>query len=218
MTKKQPKQLIHSGYERRERDAYYTESWLTNVLLRHLKVRGKTVCDPAAGRGDILKAVEGSIHQGTGVNTLGYDIQPPRKPVRGVKIIKQDFLDPKFVIPPDVNIVITNPPFGTLAQKFVTKTLATGTVVKAAFLLKSVWNTSPGTKNSRRRLFDGTRPDLIPFAYEIVLTERPTWDWWYVTKAEAEENNKPFHSYSWFVWDRDWKGPSTQFWEGRLPR
>lgn len=217
MTKKrQPKQLVNSSYERRDNDAYYTEAWLTRILLRHFKVRGSTVCDPAAGRGDILKAVDDSIVMGTGAPKLyGYDIAPPRKKVVDsafCRILPVDFLDPEFKLPKQIDTVITNPPFGDLAQKFVAKTLASPHVERAAFLLRCNWNTSAGRGKSRVKLFTGRE---FPFAYEIIITERPRWDWWYKTEAEAADDNKPFHSYSWFVWDRRWKGPSTQFWEGK---
>ena len=217
MTKKQPKQLVNSEYERRENDAYYTDPWVTRALLRRfgpVRTLGD-VCDPAAGRGDILKAVDDAGYTGFVPKLYGYDIAAPRKRVWKGKILNQDYLDPAFELPPYIDTVITNPPFGDLAQKFVVKTLVNPNIRRAAFLLRCNWNTSAGRKDSRRRLFDRSRPDLIPFAYEIILTERPRWDWWYVTEEQSKDNNKPFHSYSWFVWDRSWKGPSTQFWEGR---
>lgn len=214
---RQPTQLVNSQYERNEDDKYYTEHWLTEVLLRHVKLSRAhdVVFDPAAGRGDIMAPVKA-----LGVKALGNDINPPAKLLPGCEslITKGDYLSPKFVYPaPNVNVIIANPPFGDLAQQFVEKALAAPRVRLVAFLLRCNWNTSPGgrgkTKGSRTRLFQGRGG--MPFAYEIVITDRPRWDWWYVSEEESAKNNKPFHSYSWYVWDRDWKGRSTQFFDGR---
>lgn len=216
---KQPKQLINSEHERAEHDAYYTAPWLTEILLRYVKVRKYShIFEPAAGRGDMIKVIRDK-----GGIVSGLDIAPPKKLVIPHGIIKKgDFLASDFKFPRSADAVINNPPFGDLAQKFVTRAVTAPQIRLSAFLMRSLWNTAPGgrgvTKGSRSALFSNGPAMLTkraPFAYEIVITERPTWDWWYVTKAQAEENNKPFHSYSWFVWSRDWTGPSTQFWEGR---
>ncbi len=211
--KKQPKQLVNSEYERREHDAYYTDHWLTEVLLRHVQLTRAhhRVCDPAAGRGDIMTVIKA-----LGVPVVGSDIAPPKKLLPGCQTIrKADFLLPRFKFDAGVNTVITNPPFGDLAQQFVVRTLSDPQIKLAAFLLRCNWNTSAGRGGSRTALFDRGNAGFIPFAYEIVITDRPRWDWWYKTEKQAAKDNKPFHSYSWFVWDRSWKGPSTQFWEGK---
>lgn len=215
MAKKQPKQLVNSNYERNENDAYYTDHWVTRALLTKMTPQAPlTYIDPAAGRGDILAVYKDAIPK---LSVFGVDIAPPRKRFSRVPIVEGDFLQKEITTHRDSGhiVYVTNPPFGHLAQKFLRKCLADERATQVAFLLRSLWNTSPGRKNSRMALFNKSRENFgIPYAYEIVLTERPLWDWWYTSAAESAENNKPFHSYSWHVWDRNWKGPSTQFWVG----
>jgi hypothetical protein len=223
--KKQPKQLVNSTYERRENDSYLTDHWVTRALLRHLSYRPKKdhFYDPCAGRGDILAAIR--AHLPGPVYVSGADIDPPKKRFK-MSICKTDFLDPGTRLHHDADIIVTNPPFGDLAYKCLVQALSSESAHTVAFLLRSAWNTSPGRNGVRTRLFDNKSGGFVSawnknagpfrFAYEIVLTERPLWDWWYVTDEERIEQdlNKPFHSYSWFVWKRGWRGPSTQFWEG----
>lgn len=211
---KQPKQLVNSSYDRNPDDKYYTEGWLVDILTRRLSMRRfQRICDPAAGRGDILRQIADSY---PGVDLVGSDIKPDERRVFN-PIRKADFLADDYVFDANVDCIITNPPFGDLAQQFVEKTLATPHMKLAAFLLRCNWNTASGgrgkTKGSRIKLFEGRGG--MPFAYEIIITDRPRWDWWYKTEEESAKDNKPFHSYSWYVWAKDWEGPSTQFWEGR---
>lgn len=218
MTRKQPKQLVNSEYERAENDAYFTDHWMTRALLRHMPVErsGKIIyVDPACGRGDIMAP----LHAAGAMRVLGVDIDVPHKRFKatGMAYSECNFLEDSFENKPDAKLIyVANPPFGPLAQKFLVRCLEDERATKVAFLLRSLWNTSPGRKNSRLALFNKScaRFDMA-YAYEIVLTERPVWDWWYrAAPKRGEKRNKPFHSYSWHVWDRNWKGPSTQFWEG----
>ena len=41
-----------SGYERRQRDSYYTQAWVTEALVSQVELRN-TLWEPAAGRGDM---------------------------------------------------------------------------------------------------------------------------------------------------------------------
>lgn len=223
MGRKQPKQLMNSEYERRENDAYLTDHWITRALLRRMPVeRSKKILyvDPACGRGDILAPI---AYAGA-MRTLGLDIDLPKKTHRaiGMHMSEMNFLTDTFDNKDKPSLIyVANPPFGPEAQRFLFKCLTDERATKVAFLLRSLWNTSPGRGGARQRLFtsetihrDGKRMNPFRYAYEIVLTERPRWDWWYVTDEQSKKNNKPFHSYSWHVWDREHKGPSTQFWEG----
>jgi hypothetical protein len=47
-----PAMLGTSGYERRQRDSYYTQAWVTEALVSQVELRN-TLWEPAAGRGDM---------------------------------------------------------------------------------------------------------------------------------------------------------------------
>jgi len=103
-----------------------------------------------------------------------------------------------------IDAIITNPPFGREAEAFVRRSLSYVNVRYHAFLLRTVWSSASG----RTDLF--TDPQYS-YAYEIKLTWRPRWDWWFREKAEKS----PMHNYSWFVWDREYHGQATTFWASR---
>lgn len=201
-----------STYERRPSEQYFTHPWCTRALMKHApleRLRARPVWEPAAGRGDITEVL-----QDEGIDVANSDIDVSNFNTDLGHITASNFLDTV----PDMNImeeysgIITNPPYGgkkviydgkklTAAEAFVRHALELG-VDYVAMILRTDWNHS----SKRVKLFNGP-----PFAYEVVLTSRPRWDWWY-DKDPWEESKSPMHNFSWFVWDRLWTGPSTQFW------
>lgn len=205
--KKTPAHLMNSEFERNENDLYRTEPWCTRALCRRVEVSSfGRIMEPCAGAGDIT-----AVLQAAGAVVDSYDLDISNHDYALCDDIKQaDFLETE-TLPWDVDAIITNPPYGVLAQKIVHKSLSFPQVTLVAMLLKSTWNTSPGRNDSRRNLFANQAGLDFPFAYELVLMDRPRWDKWW---EGGEPDYPPFHPYSWFVWDRKWNGPSTQFFEG----
>ncbi len=141
--------LYSSGYERIERDAYYTPAWCTEALLRHVDFYGLT-WEPAVGEyhmADVLK--------GAGVDVITSDIN------MGI-----DFLTVQR--PSKVKNVITNPPY-SLAKEFIEQALgATGLFRgKVAMLLRNEYDSA----STRQHLFS----KCPQFALKLVLTKRPRW-------------------------------------------
>lgn len=204
----------NSNFERRTKEQYFTHPWCTRALMKHAPVerlKKRVVWEPAAGRGDIT-----AVLQDFDIDVFNSDIDVSNFDTDLGTITYEDFLS----VPPDMTImeeysgIITNPPYGggnvlydgkkrSPADAFIRHSLALG-VDYVAMLLRTDFNHS----NRRTDLFTGP-----PFAYEVVLTSRPRWDWWY-EKDPWEEDSAPMHNFSWFVWDRLWEGPSTQFWVG----
>ena len=202
-----------SAFERRPKEQYFTHPWCTRALLTVApleRLKQRPVWEPAAGRGDITEVLEEAD-----IDVFSSDIDVSNWNGEG-QITYEDFLS----IAPDMNImeeysgIITNPPYGggnveyegrktSPAEAFVRHSLSLG-VDYIAMLLRTDFNHS----SKRIDLFNGP-----PFAYEVVLTSRPRWDWWY-EKDPWETDSSPMHNYSWFVWDRLWTGASTQFWVG----
>lgn len=204
-----PSALYNSGKERLDRDTYYTEAWLTEIALRHLKVKGKTVLEPAAGRGDMVRVLRDA-----GAKVVAADINTSawKKNIGGEsKPIKHDFLGEKLKIAGGWDFIITNPPYFkhegvSMAERFARRALSPEYNATAVALL------CRGTFNTGKKRRDLWTP-LNSYAYEIVITERPRWDWCW--PEEMKGDSTPFHAYSWFVWDRRWKGPHTTFFEAR---
>lgn len=204
----------NSGYERREKEQYFTHPWCTRALMTVApisRLSQRPVWEPAAGRGDITEVL-----QDNGIDTFNSDIDVTNFNGDLGTITYEDFLtvEPSMEIADDYSGIITNPPYGggniqyagkkmQPAEAFIRHSLNLG-IDYVAMLLRTDFNHS----SRRVDLFRGP-----PFAYEVVLTSRPRWDWWY-EKDPWEKDNGPMHNFSWFVWDRLWTGPSTQFFVG----
>lgn len=226
--KKQPHGFRTSAYKRFTNEGYYTEHWVTKCLLPYIPVDVDNIVDPAAGRGDILKVL---FHAGKRTAAMDIDTGPFEKASLGVGcgIQQKDFFKISLGGHKGVNRrngLIMNPPYGgdrvifdgrkrTMADAFLRHGLDQNIRFVAA-LLRTDFNHSAG----RTDLFRNGREDF-PFAFEIVLTKRPVWDWWIEDKpiiidpkTGKEKKKSPMHNFSWFCWDREWEGASTQYWMG----
>lgn len=204
--------MTHSNYERNELDAYYTEPFVTEALLRHIPVFERRVWEPSAGRGDMSRVI-----QAAGATVFASDIDMSRFDISASDdMFDFDFL--QMTAPPNCDLystyaIITNPPYD-IQDKFVRHALTFLDHVEwVAMMLRSEFNSA----KTRSDLF----ADNANFAFEIVLTSRPRWDWWFpaeerARRKAANEEHGPRHNYSWFVWySHNCGAPSTQFWEGR---
>lgn len=208
-----------SGYDRNASEKYYTPHWCSQILAELLPDRAKEgfILEPSAGRGDITY-----ILQQNGMNVVSYDKTPTEDTLPDINVKAGDFFDRRPDKLKRVSGLITNPPFGgdnvlhngikmSPAEKFVRHAL-TMDIDYVAMLMRTDWNHS----KKRKRLFSDP---ANKFAYEVVLTQRPRWDWWYDPPIPEEWEEKPkkvgpMHNFSWFVWDKNWEGPSTQYWRG----
>lgn len=198
--------LYSSGFERFAKDRYWTHPWLTNVLLRHVNMQERPgiVWEPAAGRGDIA-----NVLLDHGLDVFASDIDLSEFDGSLCECANLDFLDHSSEdfdgdFDPDLmglTSVITNPPYDK-AVDFCRKALEFENIRLVAMLLRAEF----GYASSRVDLFTEQ-----PFAFEIKLTTRPRWDWWFRDRPEAS----PRHNFSWFVWDRDWQAPPTIYWAGK---
>jgi hypothetical protein len=138
----------NSGYERRDRDDYPTPAWVTHALVPHLPAETRTVWEPAAGSGAMVRALADRF------SVVATDITDG-----------QDFLT--VTPPPSFHAIITNPPY-QLATEFIERALslvpATGFV---AMLLRADFDSA----RTRRHLF----ADCQAFSKKVVLTKRIRW-------------------------------------------
>jgi hypothetical protein len=172
-----------TSYARVERDLYPTrERWVTEALLAHVDLAGRSVWEPAAGKGDmaeVLKADGADVHC-SDIAAYGY-------PLDAVC----DFT--RATAPRRFDAIVTNPPGGprnTLAETFVETGLhhiADGGLL--ALLLPADFDCA----GSRRRFF----ADCPLFRAKLVLTRRIVWFVRPDGKREAPKEN-----HAWFVWER----------------
>jgi hypothetical protein len=183
-----------SGYERKERDAYMTPRWVTQVLVDDLeregflplhghdnagKLKPLAIWEPAAGTGQMADALAGR-----GYEVFCTDILP--EPGVG---FRHDFTDPTLPVlfPAQIGGVITNPPYDQ-ADEFVAIALrmmeARGGLV--AMLLKVDWDSG----KTRRRFF----ADCAGWARKLVLLDRIYWF------DPSPGGATPSENHAWFVW------------------
>ena len=176
----------NSGYDRKEHDFYETPEWVTEALISCLPILPLRLWEPACGHDKII-----NVFKKLGFETVGTDI-----------IFGQDFLQysENFISMP-CDMIITNPPFGKMAQKFIEhalKLLPDNGV--AAFLLRTDFDHA----KTRKHLFG----DCPHFYSKVVLTKRITW----FEPKPGEKGKSPSFNHAWFIWDKNYSGkPILQY-------
>lgn len=174
------------GYARAELDHYPTPAWVTAAIVPHLlqtHVYGEfaKVLEPACGDGAMAEVLRYHFHSVTAhdIRDYGYTRMDATK----------DFLAD---VADNYDIIVTNPPYGDLAEHFIRRALMNTKARRGmvAMVMRNEYDCARG------------RVDLWehPFALKLVLTSRPRWI--------AGTTGAPRHNYSWFVWDWS-KDPKT---------
>lgn len=168
--------LGDSGYERVEADFYPTPPENVDCLVQHVNLH-PYIWEPAAGKLDIsMRLAEfGHVVTSSDLHAYGADLD-----------FQGDFLTTTTLPDPKIRAIVTNPPYGDLAEAFIRHALMLMKPVKGqvAMFLRNEYDCSKG----RMELFG-----LPPFHKKIVVTKRPRW-------VEGSKGS-PRHNYSWFVWD-----------------
>lgn len=120
----------------------------------------------------------------------------------GYKVISSDLIDRGFgkigidflTARPFASCIITNPPFKK-AQQFIERCIEIESINKFAFLLRSMYVES----KKRRHIFEINPPKKI-----ICIADR----------VQFNGSEKPGGAFamSWFIWDKNYKGPTTYEW------
>lgn len=204
MAKTNDPALYESGFERFDKDRYWTQPWITQALLDTVSVPNM-IWEPAAGRGDIVtKLID------NGRDVVASDVDLSEFDYFLCPTIQHNFImavPPLYEGHPDIKGIITNPPYNQprgIADDFVRHGLflmENFGIEFMAMLLRSEF-----CRGKRRRDMFGDNP---MYAGEIVLTSRPRWDWWFRDEPEAS----PRHNFSWFIWRND-----PEFLTNRMPQ
>jgi len=171
-----------TSYARVERDLYPTrERWVTEALLAHVDLTGRSVWEPAAGKGDMAEVMKAA-----GAHVYCSDIADHGYPLNAVCDFTLTEVSRRF------DAIVTNPPGGPrngLAERFVETGLqhiAHGGLL--ALLLPADFDAA----GRRRPLF----AECPAFRAKIVLTRRIVWFIRPDGKREAPKEN-----HAWFIWE-----------------
>ena len=171
----------NSNFDRNELDFYPTPEWITEaiipILLQHHLNKEYTVWEPACGKRHMSNVLGKYFKYLNESDIINYD--------NNDKIYIIDFLKFNQKLLTE-SCIITNPPYGKDAEKFIRKALDilpkdTGV---CAFLMRNEYDCA----KSRIDLFN-----QHPFARKVILTTRPKW-------IEGSDGS-PRHNYSWYIWD-----------------
>jgi hypothetical protein len=201
MSKRDDPALYESGFDRIAKDRYWTHPWLVSALLELVDIPGP-IWEPAAGRGDMVRALQDFGHE-----VIASDLDLSEFDTGMCSWFGPvSFLEASC---PQARAIVTNPPYDQpkgIADKFVRHALdllAIGDIDFVAMLMRAEF-----CRGKRRIDMFGE----CPFYHgEIVLTTRPLWDWWFRDQPEAS----PRHNFSWFIWCANQAGPPTQMFHYR---
>jgi predicted RNA methylase len=184
--------VVASNYARKENDLYQTEPWATEALLRVVNVRGRKVWEPAAGNHLMADVLREHGAQVTTSDIVTYDREHD-------EIF--DFIRASFDWSPQIDAIITNPPYGKGNREAVA--FAERALSECKGLVALLLTAKFDFGKTRRHLFK----DNKRFWGKIALVDRVQW---FPGDSSGTED------HAWYIWIdlEDHSGPHM-FWEGR---
>lgn len=201
--RKDPSMLGKSRYARSPLDFYPSPRRTTEAFLKAFgdDLEGMIVWEPCCGNGAISKVIEPFCRGQVNTDIRAYEgfdpdalfdffsIQPAGTVNEdGNPAVTLDDLEALGLQRPDA--IITNPPYGKQAERFVRHALKLLEPENGflAVLCRHEWDTA----KTRADIFDHPA-----FAAKVTMRFRPVW----IEKVEGDESKSPRFSYSWFCWD-----------------
>lgn len=166
----------NSDYDRKDRDLYETPEWVTKALLPYIP-KDAYIWEPCCASGKIARVVE-AVASSDLVTDYGQS---------GVDFLQRD--TPHAF----TNAIVTNPPFGKEAEKFIRHAINLYNDVPGAFLAFLLPIDFDSAK-TRRDIF-GPKGEGLRFAAKLVLTKRIVW----FEPAIAS----PSANHAWFIWSNN---------------
>ena len=172
----------NSNFDRNEMDFYPTPEWITEAIIpiildNHIEKNKYIIWEPACGKRHMSSVLEKYFNYIDESDIINYDNDHR---IRTIDFLKYDhnFNEPICII--------TNPPYGKDAEKFIRKALdiLPHNNGVCAFLMRNEYDCA----KSRIDLFN-----QHPFARKVILTTRPKW-------IEGSDGS-PRHNYAWYIWD-----------------
>lgn len=191
-----------SAISERGDDLYETPEEATRALMA-VEALPQIIWEPSAGRGAIVRVLEGAGHSVIASDLIDYGI-PGHS-------IGRDFLM-EYVGEPQAQAIVTNPPF-KIAAEYIERAISLAPKVccllRLAFLEGGALNNAAG--RARRYVMDECPPARVHvFSRRLPMMHRDGWEGPKTNSATA---------FAWFVWERphdrpielrrvDWKAVS----------
>jgi hypothetical protein len=175
-------------------DFFPTPPWPTRALIEHVfpqigaRSRG-IAAEPACGEGHIAEVLREYFPQVRASDVFDYAYDGQRV---------HDFLGDAPLPHGEVDWIITNPPFGLRAEKFVLRALELARVGVAMFL-RLQWLEGVGRYNA---IFQPYPPTIIAQFVERVPLHKGRW----------EPEGDTLTAYIWIVWLKGNSSPTRMFW------
>jgi hypothetical protein len=162
------------GYERQERNFYPTPAWVTEALLRRVRLP-KGIWEPCCGDGAMARVLETHGHRVVGTDLVD----------RGYGEAGRDFRA-ETRLPAGITAIVTNPPYGRRLFAFVDHALELTRPVSGmmALLVNVQWQTA--AENSKRLR-------MPAFDASVILTDR--------IRFIPDTKERPGENHCWLVWD-----------------
>ena len=172
-----------SGYAKRPNEFFPSPPWIIDALAEHVKIDGLSVWEPAAGGGDMARALVAC-----GASVRETDLIPEERPRSFDRAASVDFLSARQPVESGIEAIITNPPF-SLGTQFIAKGLEFLRGKTAVRLVAFLFAVDFDSAKGRTALF----ADCEEFAMKIALLRRIKW---------FEGPSGPSTNHAWFVWQR----------------
>lgn len=194
--------LGEGGYERQDRDAYFTQAWVTRALLKAEKFSA-VVWEPACGIGMMAKEISAAGYSVWASDIFEYDGYPN-------EVI--DFFEaalPQAGSP--ATAIITNPPFD-ISRRFIAHAVSLMEPIQGKVAI--VQRHDFDAPKTNRPLFTS-----LPYARKLILPRRPYWYLWdeetktaSIPLGKKGKPEAPRFPYSWYIWDWRHSGPPITRW------
>lgn len=180
----------NSGYERKANDHYATPSWVTEALIPHLpRLDRASIWEPSAGNGDMARTLRKCLPES---DVFASDLNPS-----GLHVGQYDFLGD---IVHGYDAVITNPPYGKDAIRFIRRALDVTEPTRGvvAMLLRTQFDHAP--------LYSEVFARHPAWHKKLMLTRRIVW---FVDPETGKPKAAPSDCHAWFIWDWRHEGPPS---------
>lgn len=173
----------NSEYERKERDLYETPEWVTHVILNYIPY-DKIIWEPACASGKMAQVLHA---------TFASDL------VTDYGKSGRDFLTEP--LPAGCDAIVTNPPFGRNAQKFIEHGLKLlRESEEPTYFLAMLLPINFDAAATRSHLFG----HCGAYRGKVILTKRIVW-----FEREDGEKAAPSENHAWFIWHNYNSNPPT---------
>jgi len=195
--------FYRSVFNRNRLDKYYTEPWVTDIVVPEIKRtlgEANRIWEPTGGGCHMADAL--CKHD---FELMVTDMDPKdfTEEWAGWGNESIDFLKDDILEDYEVDAIVFNPPYALQASKFIKRALHLMDKHDSVELVAALVRSGFKHGKSRNDIFR----DCPEYACEVVVQGRPRWDeWWTGVKMK----NGGMHDYSWHIWKKGYNDLPVQ--------